>query len=265
MKNIDYKYYRNKYVDEEPSFPRDKHATISVISHKKNELAVIDEYLKDCEQRFDVEYIKPMSSVEQAWEEVMKSTNATFNNRGKNIVLECMQFGGNREFWNSFDSEQEIKDYFRACYKYVEWKIGFLHTHENIICAAIITEPNRRNLFVYYLPVTKKWLRKVLSDDESEADNRLQQRNEEGMPMYWHRVEIDEPLLSHSEFWKARGGLTSYSDLQEDFYVKVSKQYGAKRGKSYSLVKNTTLRQQERYGRFEGDKYDELYYDDLPF
>ena len=264
MKIIDYKYYRNKYVDVEPSFPKDKHATISVITHKKDEFADIDEYLKNCEQRFEVEYIKPMSSSEQAWNEVMKSMNATFNNRGKNIVLECLQFGGNREFWNSFASEQEIKNYFKDCYKYAIWKIGFLHTHENIICAVIITEPNRRNLFVYYLPVTEKWQRKVLSDDESESGNRLQQHDEEGMPMYRHCVEIDEPLLSHSEFWKARGGLTSYSDLQEEFFIKVSKQYGAERGKSYSLVKNTTLRQQERYGRFEGDKYDELYYDDSP-
>ena len=85
------------------------------------------------------------------------------------------------------------------------------------------------------------------------------------MPMYRHRVEIDEPLLSHSEFWKARDGLTSYSDLQKDFFVKVSKQYGVKCGKSYSLIKNTFIRQQERYGRFEGDQYDELYYDDSPY
>ena len=184
-----------------PCFPRDKHATISVITHKRDEFPDIDEYLKDCKQRFDVEYIKPMPSAKQAWEEVMKSTNAIFNNRGKNIVLECMQFGGNREFWNSFDSEQEINDYFKACYKYAVWKIGFLHTHENIICAVIITEPNRRNLFVYYLPVTEKWQRKVLSEDESAAGNKLQQRDEEGMPMYRHCVEIDEPLLSHSDFW----------------------------------------------------------------
>ena len=76
----------------EQKYPQDKHATISVITHKKNEFANIDEYLKDCEQRFKVEYLKRMTTAEQAWNEVMKSTNATLNNRGKNIVLECLQF-----------------------------------------------------------------------------------------------------------------------------------------------------------------------------
>ena len=136
-------------------FPRDKHATISVISHKPQDFQSIDEYLTDCKQRYNVEYFKRMSTTEQAWNAVMKSTNATYNNRGKNIVLECLQFGGNREFWDGFESEQDIRAYFKVCYQYAIDKIGFLHTHENIICAAIITEPNRRNLFVYYLPVTE--------------------------------------------------------------------------------------------------------------
>ena len=249
----------------EQKFPRDKHATISVITHKKSEFANIDEYLLDCEQRFKVEYFKRMSTTEQAWADVMKSTNATFNNRGKNIVLECLQFGGNGEFWDGFHDEEEIKAYFRKCYAYAIEKVGFLHTHENIICAVIVTEPNRRNLFVYYLPITEVWQRKILSEDKSKAGNRLQLRDECNMPMYRQRIEIAEPLLSHSEFWKARGGLTSYSDLQEDFYIKVSQKYGAVRGESFSLIKNTTLRQQERYGRFEGDLYDELYFDDSPF
>ena len=245
----------------EQKFPRDKHATISVITHKKSEFANIDEYLLDCEQRFKVEYFKRMSTTEQAWNEVMKSTNATFNNRGKNIVLECLQFGGNREFWSGFPDEEEIKIYFRKCYAYAIEKVGFLHTHENIICAAIITEPNRRNLFVYYLPVTEVWQEKIMSDDKSAAGNKLQLRDEYDMPMYKHCIEIDDPLLSHSAFWKARGGLVSYSALQEDFFKEVSEKYGAKRGESFSLIKNTVESQRKRYHRTDGDLYDELYYD----
>ena len=249
----------------EQKYLRDKHATISVLSHRAQDFQSIDEYLQDCEQRFDVAYFKRMSTTEQAWNEVMKSTNATFNNRGKNIVLECLQFGGNREFWDDFPDEEEIKTYFHKCYAYAINRIGFLHTHENIICAVIVTEPNRRNLFVYYLPITEVWQRKVLSNDKSEAGNRLQLRDEYDMPIYRQRIEIDEPLLSHSAFWKARGGLVSYSALQEDFFKEVSEKYGAKCSESFSLVKNTTLRQKERYGRFEGALYDELYFDDSPF
>ena len=244
-----------------PKFPRDKHATISVISHKAQDFQSIDEYLKDCEQQFKVEYFKKMSTTEQAWNEVMKSTNATFNNRGKNIVLECLQFGGNREFWDGFASEQDIRNYFKVCYRYAIDKIGFLRTHENIICAAIITEPNRRNLFVYYLPVTEVWQEKIMGDDKGAAGNRLQLRDEYDMPMYRHREEIDEPLLSHSAFWKARGGLVSFSALQEDFFQTVSEKYGAKRGESFSLIKNTVESQRKRYHRTDGDLYDELYYD----
>ena len=231
MKTI-YKYYRNKYVFDEPCFPKDKHATISVITYEKKAFAEIYAFLKDSEQQSAVEYIKRMQSVEQAWEQVMNSTGAKFNNRGKNIVLECLQFGGNREFWKELTKEQ-ISNYFKDCYDYAVWKIGLLPSYENIICAVIIIEPNRRNLFIYYLPIVENARQKA--------------------------------LLSHSEFWKARGGLTSYSDLQEEFYNNVSKQYGVIRGKSYSLIKNTNLQQQERYGRYEGDKYDELFINDSPF
>ena len=245
----------------EQKFPRDKHATISVISHKAQDFQSVDEYLSDCEQRYKVEYFKKMSTTEQAWSEVMKSTNATFNNRGKNIVLECLQFGGNREFWDGFESEQDIRAYYKVCYQNAIDKVGFLRTHENIICAVIITESNRRNLFVYYLPITEVWQEKIMSNDKSEAGNRLQLRDEYDMPMYRQRIEIDDPLLSHSAFWKARGGLVSYSALQEDFFKEVSEKYGAKRGESFSLIKNTVESQRKRYHRTDGDLYDELYYD----
>ena len=153
----------------EEKYPRDKHATISVISHRAQDFQSIDEYLKDCEQRYKVEYLRRMSKTEQAWNKVMKSTNATFNNRGKNIVLECLQFGGNRDFWDGFASEQDIQSYFKVCYQYAIDKVGFLRTHENIICAVVVTEPNRRNLFVYYLPVTEVWQEKIMSNDKSAA------------------------------------------------------------------------------------------------
>lgn len=82
----------------------------------------------------------------------MTELNAQLFPRGKNTVLECPQFGGNREFWNGFESETAIRQYFAECYAYAENKIGFLKTDENIICAAIITEKVRRNLFVWYPP-----------------------------------------------------------------------------------------------------------------
>ena len=159
-------YWNNNYGLEPDEIapwklPRDKHATISVITHKQKDFAAIDSYLSECEQQYKIEYIKRLGiSTEQAWENAMKSLNARFHKRGKNIVLECLQFGGNKEFWDEFPSEEDIAFYFRECYAYAIRKIGFLRTHENIVCAVIITEPNRWNLFVYYLPVRKAGKRK---------------------------------------------------------------------------------------------------------
>ena len=230
-------------------------------------LSTVDDYLLDCEQRFKVEYIKRMDCpAEQAWRNVMESTNAQFYPRGKNTVLECLQFGGNREFWDGFANSEAIRRYFSECYAYAVNKIGFLRTDENIICAAIITERVRRNLFVWYLPITEKWRAKVMSNDKSEQGNKLQLRDEYGEPIYNSRCDIDAPRLSSTEFWKTRGGQTSFSDLQEDFYNKISSRYGAERGESRSLLKNTNAEQAKRFSRAAGDNFDELPpFDDLPY
>ena len=234
---------------------------------KADELPAVDAYFSDCEQRFSVEYLKRMAlPAEQAWKEIMTSTNARCFPRGRNTVLECLQFGGNREFWDSFSSEQDIARYFSECYRYAIDKIGFLHTHENILCAAIITERVRRNLFVWYLPITETWTSKVMSDNKSERGHRLQRYDEYGEPVYDYRCEIDEPRLSSSAFWKARGGLTSYSDLQEDFFNKISCKCGAVCGESKSLLKNTNAEQAKRFDRSEDDLYNELPpFNDLPY
>lgn len=247
--------------------PRDRHATISVLKFKADALPAVDAYFSDCEQRFQVEYLKRNAlPAEQAWKGIMASTNARYFPRGKNTVLECLQFGGNKEFWSGFADSEAIRHYFSECYRYAVDKIGFLHTHENILCAAIISERVRRNLFVWYLPITETWTSKVMSENKSERGHRLQQYDEYGEPVYAHRCEIDEPRLSSSSFWKARGGLTSYSDLQEDFFNKLSGKYGAERGESKSLLKNTNAEQAQRFARANGDLYDEPPpFDDMPY
>ena len=248
---------------------RDKHATISVLTHTIQELHTVDDYFSRCKQQFEVEYIKPMhGTTEQAWKAAKAKLNAQFNKRKLNVVLECLQFGGNKEFWNGFPNEYEIDGYFQKCYSFAVDKIGYLCTDENIICAVIITEPNRRNLFVYYLPITEKWQTKVMSNERNEYGSKLQLTDEWGEPLYKEREDKGKPLLCHSEFWKQRGGLTSYSDLQEDFYERVSKRYGAKRRESTSLIMNTNDKQKKRFCRLTGDEYDKYdtdYFDDSPY
>ena len=278
MPNIDKKVKTTKFYTSKPTWyaypegdeqraPRDKHATISVLKYKTDKLSAVDTYLGNCEQRFSVEYLKRNTlPAEQAWKEITASTNARYFPRGRNTALECLQFGGNREFWDGFASEQDLARYFSECYRYVIDKIGFLHTHENILCAATVTEQVRRNLFVWYLPITETWTSKVMSEEKNERGYQLQLRDEYGEPVYCHRCEIDEPRLSSSAFWKARGGLTSFSDLQEDFFNKISCKYGAVRGESKSLLKNTNAEQAQRFSRANGDLYDEPPpFDDMPY
>ena len=143
LPNIDKEVKTTKFYTSKPTWytypegdelrtPRDRHATISVLKFKADELPAVDTYFSDCEQRFSVEYLKRMTlPAEQAWKEIMASTNSRYFPRGKNAVLECLQFGGNREFWDGFASEQDIARYFSECYRYAVDKIGFLHTHEN--------------------------------------------------------------------------------------------------------------------------------------
>ena len=247
--------------------PRGRHATISVLTHAMQELHTVDDYLSRCEQEFKVEYIKNLhGTTEQAWTATKSKLNAQFNKRKRNVVLECLQFGGNKEFWDGFPNEYEIEDYFKKCYSFAVDKIGYLGTDENIICAVIITEPNRRNLFVYYLPVTPKWKAKIMSKEKNDYGTLLQLTDENSEPLYREKENFVSPLLCRTEFWKQRGGITSFSDLQEDFFKKVSEKYGAVRGKSTSPYRSTCIEQRKRFGRYEGDEYDFIPdFDDSPY
>lgn len=86
----------------------------------------------------------------------------------------------------------------------------------------------------------------------------MQLRDSDGEPIYYDIQSNTKPLLCHSGFWKQRGGLISYSELQEEFYNKISRRYGAERGESSSRLKYTTTKQIECFNRTEGDDYDIL-------
>jgi hypothetical protein len=222
-------YYNRNYTW---LYPRDKHATISVLTFRQQDLSAQDNYLIEAQAEHMVRWLKRKTGTFQTEiTETIKKLNAQFHPRGHNKVLECLQFGGNLVFWQDFPDEQEIEMYFRHCYDFAVNYIGFMQTDKNIICALTVTEPNRQNLFLYYLPVTDKWKIKAMGNEKSENGNKLQMRDESGNPIYKTRRFITKPLLCHSEFWKQRGEEMSYSVLQECFYQSISKRYGAKRGK----------------------------------
>ena len=105
-----------------------------------------------------------------------------------------------------------------------------------------------------------------MSKEKNDYGTLLQLTDENGEALYREKEDFDSPLLCRTEFWKQRGGITSFSDLQEDFFKKVSEQYGAVRGKSTSPYRNTCLEQRKRFGRYEDDKYDFIPdFDDPPY
>lgn len=247
-------YYSNH--DYAWLYPREKHATVSVLTFRQQELFSQDNYLAEAQAEYSMHWLKrKVGTFQTGIVETINKLNAQFHPRGRNKVLECLQFGGNREFWQDFPDEEEIGFYFRHCYDFAVNYIGFLQTDKNIVCALTVTEPNRRNLFLYYLPITDKWKVKLMGSDKSENGNKLQLRDEDETPIYETRKCVTKPLLCHSEFWKQRGEEMSYSVLQERFYQSVSKRYGAKRGDSSSLLKYTAPEQAKRFCRCDNDGY----------
>ena len=104
---------RNVSLDKDEiapwKLPRNKHATISVLLHRENELQTVDDYLATCEELYDVDYKKRLNgSTTEAWNETLNRLHARYNKRKNNKVLECLQFGGNKEFWDGFQSKNEI-------------------------------------------------------------------------------------------------------------------------------------------------------------
>jgi len=224
------------------------------LTFRQQDLPAQDEYLERVQLECKVKWLKEkLLDFQTEIKRIIRELNAQFNLRGRNKVLECLQFGGNREFWSDFPNEEEIGIYFQHCYDYAVKTIGFMKSDRNIICAITVTEQNRRNLFVYYLPITEQWQVKAMSDNRNGNGNKLQQRDEYGDPIYIAQRNISKPLLCHSEFWKQRGGERSYSALQENFYQEISKRYGAERGESTSRLKYTALAQEERFFRSASD------------
>jgi len=78
-------------------YPRDKHATVSVLMFRQQDLPAQDEYLEEAQAEYSVKWLKPKSDIFQTEiARTIKLLNAQFHPRGKNRVLECLQFGGNR-------------------------------------------------------------------------------------------------------------------------------------------------------------------------
>ncbi|MBQ8657867.1 MAG: hypothetical protein IJ506_01930 [Clostridia bacterium] len=250
---------------------RDKHAAISEFGLTKNEITKHEDYLERNKDNIVQTFAPKTMSFIETWQYIVDSNFAIYNNRGKNKIMCCLQFGGNLEFFESFPNEKAIDAYFQECYRFALNLVGYKQTDRNIVCAYVIYEGNRRNLWVWFVPITTRWQKRIYSNQVSEKGNKKILRDEYDEPIYVMEENANAPLLSRSEFWAQHGGLVSFSWLQESFWQKVSKKYGAKRGESSSYFYNTCGEQAKRYFRHAGDDIDDdnddkhFYVDDAPY
>ena len=184
--------------------------------------------------------------------------NLQFNKTKRSVYYVCMAFGGNSEFWENINDEKRLQ-HFKWCYDFAVRYIGFNGTDRNIMFAYVLDRENRHVLEVYYLPVKNSLQRKIYSYEHSPSGGYLQAKDLNGNFIY-KTVYSSQPYLSHYQFWKARGGETAYSSLQEDFYQQVSENYHVKRGDSLSHTKSAYDAQKRQYNCYEGDEYDHLIY-----
>ncbi len=108
MKNIG--YYNRNYTW---LYPRDKHATISVLTFRQQDLPAQDNYLLEAQAEHVVHWLKRKTGIFQTEiAEMIKVLNAQFHPRGKNKVLECLQFGGNHEFGTTSQTRKKSQHTF---------------------------------------------------------------------------------------------------------------------------------------------------------
>ena len=107
---------------------------------------------------------------------------------------------------------------------------------------------------MYYVPITEKWQSKVYAKDENgkvlrtEKGTPIQAKDENGKILYEQHEDLTAPKLSRTEFWRVRGGQSSYRQMQDRFYQSVGKDYKLERGEigSDREHKKTAIYKQEQ-------------------
>ena len=102
------------------------------------------------------------------------------------------------------------------------------------------------------MPITERWQEKVYAKDEdgkvlrNAKGSPIQAKDENGKTIYRQVEDLTAPKLSRTEFWRVRGGQTSYSQMQDRFHEEIGKRYGLERGEVGSNAKHRTKAQWEQ-------------------
>lgn len=145
----------------------------------------------------------------------------------------------------------KVKEFFDKAYEFAKEEIGFKGTDENILAACVHYDETTPHLQLYYVPVVDSWKEKVYERNENgkvlktERGTPIQARDDKGKIIYKDVVDSPELRLNRTQFWKNKGGRTSYTQMQDRFYDKISKEYGIGRGERGSTKEHTTKAQWE--------------------
>ncbi len=176
------------------------------------------------------------------WNDIKTTLNASYVDRKKSIAFEGMVITSDTDFFKKLGWEKgekptkELKEYFDKCYEFAKKEIGYNGTDKNIISAVVHLDETTPHLQLYYLPITDKWQKKVYAKDENGKVLRtpkgtpIQAKDDKGKTIFEIVENKQEPKLSRTEFWRVRGGQTSYSQMQDRFHEQVGKAYNLERG-----------------------------------
>lgn len=208
-------------------------------------------------------YNMPIKTTEHGfyaeWNRIKTDLNAQGKDTKKGIAFEGMVITAEAKFFEERfgwvkgePMSPELVQYWRECYNWAVQQIGYKGTDKNIISAVVHADETSLHLQMYYVPITDKWQEKVYAKGEdgkvlrNAKGSPIQAKDANGKTVYRQVEDPDAPKLSRSEFWRVRGGQSSYSRLQDSFHEQIGKRYGLERGEVGSNKEHRTKAQWEQ-------------------
>lgn len=192
------------------------------------------------------------------YNDIKTALNAQGKETKKGIAFEGMVITADKAFFEGKGWEQgkpmppDMVKFFRDSYEWAKSEIGYQGTDKNIMSAVVHADETAPHLQLYYLPITEKWQEKIYAKGEdgkvlrTEKGTPIQAKDESGKTIYKQVENAEQPKLARSEFWRVRGGQTSYSQMQDRFHEQIGKGYGLERGEVGSDKVHRTKNQWEK-------------------
>ena len=166
-------------------------------------------------------------------------------NKGKKVLVPSIE--------NENDIPERVKNFFDISYKFLEDLVG----KENVVYAEVHLDEDTPHLQFYFLPVVTEVKRKIFETDKDgnilkhEVIGKngkinyvpIQKKDDKGNCLY--TIEKGK-FLNCDQFWKDKGGKTSFAQIQDNFNKYVNDNgYNLFRGNVGDNVYHKTKAQKE--------------------